>query len=114
MSPAKFERCVPSDIKILGTSVSRSQRVDLTSTSTRLSTSMSAYLCLSPPVRGVHFSTEAFQWRIAVKAMLRGINGILGVGWLPQQPSHAIDDFSTPVFDRPSVIVIPYHILKSV
>jgi hypothetical protein len=75
---------------------------------------MSAYLCLSPPVRGVHFSTEAFQWRIAVKAMLRGVTEMLGIGWLPHQPSHAFDDVSTPVFDRLLVIVIPSHILQGV
>jgi hypothetical protein len=39
---------------------------------------------------------------------------MLGVGWLPHQPSHAFDDVSTPVFDRALVIVIPFHILKSV
>ena len=35
-------------------------------------------------------------------------------GWLPHQPSHALDDVSTPVFDRALVIVIPSHILESV
>jgi hypothetical protein len=39
---------------------------------------------------------------------------MLGVGWLPHQPSHAFDDVSTAVFDRALVIVIPSHILKSV
>jgi hypothetical protein len=62
----------------------------------------------------VHFSIEAFQWRIAVKATLWGINQMLGVGWLQHQPSNAIDDISTPVFHRPLVIIIPSHILKSV
>jgi hypothetical protein len=39
---------------------------------------------------------------------------MLGIGWLPHQPSHAGDDVSTPVFDRPLVIVIPSHILEGV
>ena len=47
-SPAKFERCVPSDMKIKGTSVSPSLNVPLTSISTLLSSSISAYLCLPP------------------------------------------------------------------
>ena len=62
----------------------------------------------------MHFGIEAFRGRIAVKAPLRGENEMLGVGWLPQQPSHAFDDVSTPVFDRALVIVIPSHILESV
>jgi len=62
----------------------------------------------------VHFSIEAFRWCIAVKAMLRGVNGMRGIGWLLHQPSHAFDDVSTPVFDRPLVIVIPSHIVESV
>jgi hypothetical protein len=62
----------------------------------------------------VHFGIEAFRWRIAVKAMLRGVNKMLGVRWLPHQPSHALDDVSTTVFDRVLVIVIPSHILESV
>jgi len=101
-------------MKIKGTSVSPSLSVALTSISTLLSWSISAYLCLPPPVRCVHFSIEAFRWRIAVKAMLRGVNEMLGVGWLPHQPSHAFDEVSTAVFDRPLVIVIPSHILESV
>ena len=72
------------------------------------------YLCLPPPVRSVYFGIEAFWWRIAVKAMLRGVNEMLGVRWLLHQPSHAFDDISTPVFDRALVIVIPFHILDSV
>jgi len=114
LSPAKFERCVPSDIKIKGTSVSPSLSVALTAISTLLSSSISAYLCLPLSVRSVHFSIEAFRWRIAVKATLRGVNEMLGVGWLPHQPSLAFDDVSTPVFDRPLVIVIPSHILEGV
>jgi hypothetical protein len=62
----------------------------------------------------VHFGIEAFLGRIAVKAPLRGENDILSVGWLRHQPSHAVDDLSTPVFDRALVIVIPSHILESV
>jgi len=62
----------------------------------------------------VHFVIEAFQGHIAVKATLRGENEMLGVGWLPHQPSHAFDEFSTPVFDKALVIVIPSHILDSV
>jgi len=57
---------------------------------------------------------EAFRWRIAVKATLKGVNEMLGIGWLLHQPSHAFDDVSTPVFDRPLVIVIPSHILETV
>jgi len=55
-----------------------------------------------------------FWWRSAVKATLRGINVMLGVGWLPHQPSQAFDDVPTPVFERALVIVIPSHILDSV
>jgi len=62
----------------------------------------------------MHFSIEAFWWRMAVKATLRGVNMMLGVGWLPHQPSHAFDDVSTPVYDRALVIFIPSHILGSV
>jgi len=112
--PAKFERCVPSDINIKGTSVSPSLSVDLTLISRLLSSSISAYLSLPPPVRSVPISIEAFRWRIAVKATLRGVNEMLGVGWLPHQPSHAFDDISTPVSDRPLVNVIPPRILESV
>jgi hypothetical protein len=46
--------------------------------------------------------------------MLRGVNKMLTVRWLPHQPSHAFDDVSTPVFDRMLVIVIPFHIFESV
>ena len=82
--------------------------------STLLSWSISPYLCLPPPVRSVHFSIEAFRWRIAVTATLMGINEMLGVGWLPHRPSHAFDDALTPVFDRALVMVITSHILESV
>jgi hypothetical protein len=39
---------------------------------------------------------------------------MLGVDWLPNQPSHALNDVSTPVFDGPLVIVIASHILEGV
>ena len=39
---------------------------------------------------------------------------MLGIGWLPHQPSLAFDDVSTSVFDRAVVNVIPSHILESV
>jgi len=62
----------------------------------------------------VHFGIEVFRRRIAGKATLRGVNKMLGVSWLPLQPSHAFDDVSTLVFDRALVIVIAFHILVSV
>jgi len=65
-------------------------------------------------VCSVHFGIEAFRWRVAVNAMLTGVNMMLGIRWLPHQPSHAFDDVLTPVFDRVLVIVIPTHILESV
>jgi len=111
--PAIFERCVPSDIKIKGTSVSPSLSVDLKCVTTSSPSDISPYLCLPPPVRSMHLSIEVFRWRIAGEAMLRGVNMMLSVGWLPHQPSHAFDDVSTPVFDRVLVIVIPSHILDS-
>jgi hypothetical protein len=39
---------------------------------------------------------------------------MLGIGWLPHQQSHAVDDVSNPEFNRPLVIVIQSHILESV
>jgi hypothetical protein len=75
---------------------------------------ISPYLFLPPPVRNVNFGLEAFRWSIAVKATLRGIHKMLGIRWLPHQPSHAFGDVSTPVFDRALVIVIPFHILDGV
>jgi len=87
-------------MKIKGTSVSPSLSVALTSISTLLSLSISAYLCLPPPVHSVHFSIEAFRWRIAVDATLRGVKEMLGVSWLPHELSDAFDDVWTPVFDR--------------
>ena len=71
-------------------------------------------MCLPPPVRSVHCGIEAFRLCIAVTAMLTGINEMLGVGWLPHQPSHAFDDVMTQVFDRALVIVIQSHIVESV
>jgi hypothetical protein len=62
----------------------------------------------------VHFSLEAVPGHLAVKALLRGENDMLGVGWLLHQPSHAFDDVSAAVFDRALVMVIPFHILESV
>jgi hypothetical protein len=59
-------------------------------------------------------SIESFRWHIAFKATLWGVNEMLGIGWLPNQPSHASDDVATPVFEKALVIVIPSHILDSV
>jgi hypothetical protein len=112
--PAKFERCVLSDMKIKGTSVSRTLSIDQTSVSTSSWLGISPYLCLPPLVRSVHLGMEAFWWRIAVNATLRGVNQMLGVRWLPPQPSHASYDVSTQVIDRALVIDIPFHILESV
>jgi hypothetical protein len=113
LSPAKFERCVLSDMKMKGTSVSPNLSVDQMAVSTSSCLGISPYLGLPDPGCSVHFGIEAVRWRIAVKATLRGVNKMLGVSWLPHQPSHAFDDVSTPVFDRALVIVIPFHILKS-
>jgi len=112
--PAKFGRCVLSDMKIKGTSSSPTLSFELTSIRTALSSSISPYLCLPPLVCSVHFSIETFWWRIADKAMLRGINEMLGIGWLPHHPSHALDVVLTAVFDRVLVIVIPSQIHESV
>jgi len=62
----------------------------------------------------VHFGIKAFRRRTAVQPTLRGENEMLGVRWLPHQPSHAFDDVSTRVLDGALVIVIPFHILESV
>jgi len=62
----------------------------------------------------VHFGLETFRGHIAVKAILRDENEMLGVGWLPHQPSHSLDDVSTPVFDKAFGIVILSHMLESV
>jgi len=98
--PAIFERCVPSDMMITGTSVSPTLSVELTSVGTSSSSGVSPYLCLPTPVNSVYFGIQAFQWHITVKAMLRGVNEMLGMRWLPHQPSHAFDDVLTPVFER--------------
>ena len=68
----------------------------------------------SPPVCRVHFAVEAFRSRTAVEETLRGVNGMLGVDWLPHQPSHGFDDVLTLVCDKALGIVIPSHILESV
>ena len=70
MAPAQFERCVPSNMNIEGTSVSPTLSVDYMSISTLLSSSISPYWCLPPPVRSVHFGMEAFRGRNAVIATL--------------------------------------------
>jgi len=62
----------------------------------------------------VQFGTEAFRCHISVKATLRGAKKMIGVGWLPHQPSHAFSDVSSPVFDMALAIVIPSDILESV
>jgi len=62
----------------------------------------------------VHIIFEAVPWHIASQGTLRAEIEMLGVGWLLHQPSHAVDDVSTPVFDRALVIVILYHIPESV
>jgi len=113
MWPAKFERCVQLDMKTKGNCVSPTLGVDITSFSTLLSLSIFPYLCLSSPVHSVYFGIVAIQWRIAVKATLRGVNEILVVGWLMHQPSPAFDDVSTPVFDLALATVIPSNSLKS-
>jgi len=62
----------------------------------------------------VQCGIEGFQWRVGVKAILRGVTAMLGIGWLPHPRSHTFDDVSTAVFDRESVIVISSQILRSV
>jgi len=84
------------------------------SVSTSSPSDISSYRCLPPPVCSMQLRMVAFQWRIAVKATLRSVNKMLGMGWLPHRPSHAFDDVSTPVFDCAIVIVILSHILQSV
>jgi hypothetical protein len=46
--------------------------------------------------------------------MLRGETEMLGIGCVPHQSSHGVDDVSTAVFHRVRVKVIPSHILESV
>ena len=62
----------------------------------------------------MQFSIEVFRWSIAVEGTLRAIYKMLGMGWLPHRPSHAVDDVLTPVLNRVLVIVIPSHILEGV
>jgi hypothetical protein len=59
------------------------------------------------------FGYRGVSGRIAVIATLPGENEILGVGWLLHQPSPAFDVVSTAESDRELVIVIAFHILKS-
>jgi hypothetical protein len=101
-------------MKIKETIVSLTLSVDYVSISALLCWNISPYLCLPPLVRSVDFSIQAFRWSIAVESTQRSINDILGLAWLPHQPSNAFEDVSTPVFDWAGVIVIPSHILESV
>ena len=114
LSPAIFERWVPWDLNIKGTSESPTLSVDLKWISTLFSSSILPYLSLPHPVLSVYSVKEVFRRRMAVKAPLSGNNGILGVGWLPHEPSDTFDSVLTPVFDRVLVIVIPSHVLESV
>jgi hypothetical protein len=113
-SQVKFERCVPSDIKIKRTRISCSRSIALPLNSTLLSSCISSYLFHQPPVHSVHCSTKACGLCIAVQATLRGVNEMFCVGWLQHQPSYGFDDVWTPLIDRVLVIVIPSHILESV
>jgi len=114
LSPANFNKCVSSDTKIKGTSVSISRSIHYISMSTWLSSSVSPYWSLPPPVLIVNFCIIALWWCISVEAMLIGVHEMIRVGGQPHQASSAFDDVSTTVFDRVLVIVIPSHILKSV
>jgi hypothetical protein len=69
---------------------------------------------MQPPVRSVHNSIKAFWWHITVQPMKRGMNEILGVGWLQHQTFQGFDDISTQICDSTLVIVIPSHNLESV
>jgi hypothetical protein len=46
--------------------------------------------------------------------VLSGPNEMFGVDCLQHQTSHALDDFSTPVFDKVLVIIILSLILETV
>ena len=81
---------------------------------TYLSSSISPYLCLPPPICSVNVCIQVIRMLITVNATLRGKHEIVGVRWLPHQPSQAFHDLLTPLFDRPLVIVISSHILRSV
>jgi len=114
LGPGQFDRCVPWNIMINRTSVSPTLSVAITSNSTWLCSGISPYLCLPLLVFSVHFSIDALRWGITVNTMLKCKNQMLGVGGLPHQPSHTHEYVSTAVFVRALVIVIPFHILKSV
>jgi hypothetical protein len=94
---AKFERCVPSDMKIKWTTISPTLSINLKSFNTLILSSISPYLCLPLPVHSVHFSLEVFHWRFGVTATLRGVNEMIGMGCLLHQPWHTVDDVSTLV-----------------
>lgn len=112
--PAKLGRCVLSDLKIQGTSVSPSLDIALTSISRMLSSNSFADLYLPAPVSRVHFTIKAFWWRIMVNTFPKHVNMMLDVGCLPHQPSHACNDVSTAELDRALVTVIPSYIVESV
>jgi len=59
------------------------------SISTLLSWCISFYHGHPPPIHSLHFHIQPFLWRIAGKATLWRVNEMLGIGWLPHQPSHA-------------------------
>jgi len=88
--------------------------INLRLISTLVSSIISPYPCLQQPLCSVYLVIGACQWRIADKATLRGVNEMIGIGWLLYQPSHAFDDVSTPVFYWALMIVIPSHNLGSV
>jgi len=114
VSPANFQRCVPSDMKMKGIGESPNLSIDSSSVSASSLSDISPYLRLPSPVHSMNLGIEACRWRIAVRVTPRGVIKKLGVGWLPHQPSHGIDDVPTPVVDWALVIVIPSHILGSV
>jgi hypothetical protein len=102
MSPGILERCVPLDMKIKVTSVSHHLTVDLMSISMWLSCSISPYICLPPPVHSVQCGIETFRLRLAVQAMIWGVDVMLGVVHMPYQPSDALHDVTIPVFQTVS------------
>jgi hypothetical protein len=98
----------------MGTSVSPSLSVDIMSISVFLASRISSYLCLLQVIHIVHYGLETFRWYIGVNVTLRGGTEMFGVGRLPDQLSHAVDDVSTSVSDWALVMVMSFHILKSV
>jgi len=100
LSPGTFERFGPSDMRIMCSSESTTLSIDLTSISKSTSSGIPPHLYLPPQICSVHFEMEAFQWRIAITAILRGANQMLGKGWLLHQVSHALDEVATPVCYR--------------